>query len=113
MDESAERRRHPRHRVVRAIMVRPNGHRHDAQVLDLSRGGARVTLPQHWSPVSGAALRLYFSSNGSASDDGGEEEITLRGHVTRVGLDDMGVEFEPAQEDRIRELIESLGSQRH
>ena len=102
MDETYERRRHARQRVVRAIMVRPNGHRHDAQVLDLSRGGARVTLPQHWSPVSGAALRLYF-------DGTDEEEITLRGHVTRVGLDDMGVEFEPAQEDRIRQLIESLG----
>lgn len=102
MNETHERRRHPRQRVMRAVMVRPNGHRHDAQVLDLSRGGARVTLPQHWSPVSGAALRLYF-------DGASDEEITLRGHVTRVGLDDMGVAFEPAQEDRIRELFEALG----
>ena len=102
MDESQERRRYARQRVVRAIMVRPNGHRHDAQVLDLSRGGARVTLPQHCSPERGAALRLYFDADS-------EGEITLQGHVTRVGLDDIGVEFEPAQEDRIRELLETLG----
>ena len=101
--EHEERRRFPRQQVVRAIMVRPNGHRHDAQVLDLSLGGARVTLPQHWSPVNGAALRLYFEN---ADHD---ESITLRGHVTRVGLDDIGVEFEPAQEADIRELFASLG----
>jgi hypothetical protein len=34
--------------------VRPNGHKLDAQLLDLSLGGARVTLPQHWSPENGA-----------------------------------------------------------
>ena len=101
--EHEERRRSPRRQVVRAIMVRPNGHRHDAQVLDLSLGGARVTLPQHWSPVSGAALRLYFEN----ADN--HESITLRGHVTRVGMEDMGVEFEPAQEADIRELFASLG----
>ena len=101
--EHEERRRSPRRQVVRAIMVRPNGHRHDAQVLDLSLGGARVTLPQHWSPVSGAALRLYFEN----ADN--HESITLRGHVTRVGMEDMGVEFEPSQEADIRELFASLG----
>jgi hypothetical protein len=101
--EFEERRRAPRRQVVRAIMVRPNGHRHDAQVLDLSLGGARVTLPQHWSPVSGAALRLYFEN----ADN--HESITLRGHVTRVGVEDMGVEFEPSQEADIRELFASLG----
>jgi hypothetical protein len=84
-------------------MVRPNGHKHDAQVLDLSLGGARVTLPQHWSPVNGAALRLYFEN----ADE--QESITLRGHVTRVGLDDIGVEFEPAQDADIKELFASLG----
>ena len=103
MDESQERRRHPRQRVVRAIMVRPNGHRHDAQVLDLSRGGARVTLPQHWSPERGAQLRIYFENG----DD--HESVTLRGHVTRVGMEDMGVEFDPAQEASIRDLLASLG----
>ena len=101
--EFEERRRAPRRQVVRAIMVRPNGHRHDAQVLDLSLGGARVTLPQHWSPVNGAALRLYFEN----ADN--HESITLRGHVTRVGVEDMGVEFEPSQEADIRELFASLG----
>ena len=101
--EQDERRQFPRKQVVRAIMVRPNGHRHDAQVLDLSLGGARVSLPQHWAPVNGAALRLYFE-NGDQ-----HESITLRGHVTRVGLDDMGVEFDASQEAHIRELFASLG----
>jgi hypothetical protein len=102
-EEPTVRRRYPRQQVVRAIMVRPNGHRHDAQLLDLSLGGARVTLPQHWSPENGAMVRIYFE-NGDQ-----EESITLRGHVTRVGLDDMGVEFEPAQDADIRELFASLG----
>jgi len=102
-EEPTERRRYPRQQVVRAIMVRPNGHRHDAQLLDLSLGGARVTLPQHWSPENGAMVRIYFE-NGDQ-----EESITLRGHVTRVGLDDMGVEFDASQESHIRELFASLG----
>ena len=102
-EEPTERRRYQRQQVVRAIMVRPNGHRHDAQLLDLSVGGARVTLPQLWSPENGAMVRIYFE-NGDQ-----EESITLRGHVTRVGLDDMGVEFEPAQDADIRELFASLG----
>jgi hypothetical protein len=98
-----DRRRFPRREVVRAIMVRPNGHKHEAQVLDLSLGGARVTLPQHWSPQNGATLRLYFE-NGDK-----DESITLLGHVARVGLDEIGVEFEPSQEANIRELFASLG----
>ena len=102
-DDQTERRRFSRHKVVRAIMVRPNGHRLDAQVLDLSYGGARVTLPQHWTPPNGASLRLYFENQDE------HESITLRGHVTRVGLDDIGVEFEPAQEKDIQELFASLG----
>ena len=102
-EEPTERRRYQRQQVVRAIMVRPNGHRHDAQLLDLSLGGARVTLPQHWSPENGAMVRIYFE-NGDQ-----EESITLRGHVTRVGVEDIGVEFDPAQEADIRELFASLG----
>lgn len=103
MDESLERRRHPRHPLVRAVMVRPNGHRHDARILDLSLGGARVTLPQHWSPERGAQLRIYFENGND------EESITLLGHVTRVGMEDIGVEFDPAQEASIRDLLASLG----
>jgi|GEM_PF-1742215 hypothetical protein len=98
-----DRRRHSRQQVVRAILVRPNGHKLDAQLLDLSLGGARVTLPQHWSPENGAALRLYFENEDN------HESITLRGHVTRVGLDDLGVEFDPAQEADIKDLFASLG----
>jgi hypothetical protein len=104
MDEQRDdRRRFPRQPMVRAILVRPNGHKLDAHVLDLSLGGARVTLPEHWKPEDGAALRLYFE-NGDR-----DEAITLRGHVTRVGLDDIGVEFDPAQEADIRDLFASLG----
>ncbi|KGQ18106.1 hypothetical protein LF41_1460 [Lysobacter dokdonensis DS-58] len=102
-EQHDDRRRYPRQQMVRAILVRPNGHKLDSHLLDLSLGGARVTLPQHWSPQNGAALRLYFE-NGDA-----EESITLRGHVTRVGLDDIGVEFDPAQEADIRDLFASLG----
>ena len=102
-EQHDDRRRFPRKAMVKAIMVRPNGHRHDAHLLDLSLGGARVTLPEHWNPQTGAPLRIYFE-NGDQ-----QESITLRGHVTRVGVEDIGVEFDPAQEADIRELFASLG----
>ena len=101
-----EQRKHPRHEVLNAVMVTPNGDRHDAQVLDISLGGARLRLPDDWVPKDGAALRVFFLFD---TDDA----ITLQGQVSRVAVDHMGVEFAPAQEERIRALLEVLTSQKH
>ena len=98
-----EQRRHPRHDVVDAVMITPNGDRHDAQVLDLSLGGARLRLPDDWTPKDGAALRVFFLFDTS-------DAITLEGQVTRVAVDHMGVQFAPHQEGRIRSLLEALAN---
>lgn len=98
-----EQRRHPRMEIVDAVMITPNGDRHDAQVLDLSLGGARLRRPDDWTPKDGAALRVFFLFDTS-------DAITLHGQVTRVAVDHMGVEFAPDQEGQIRALLEALAA---
>jgi len=102
MEQNVEKRRHPRQEVFSAIMVTPNGDRHSAHVLDLSLGGARLDLPAHWSPHDGAALRMFFMV-------GDDHTVVLRGRVARVAVDHLGVQFDPAQEEDIRELLYMMG----
>ena len=103
MSPTTEQRAYPRKRTLTAVMVTPNGHQHDAQVLDLSLGGARLRLPGDWTPRDGATLRISFLQD---TDDA----VTLVGHVTRVAVDHMGVAFDPAQEPQVRELFDAIGA---
>jgi hypothetical protein len=103
MSTSTEKRAAPRMRTLTAVMVSPNGHAHDAQVLDLSLGGARVRLPQDWTPSDGTHLRMFFLQDT-------DHAITLEGQVTRVAVDHMGVAFDPTQEERVRELFDAIGA---
>lgn len=103
MPSEAENRRHPRHDTLQAVMVTPNGHQHAARVMNLSLGGARMSLPEHWLPDDGTALRVYFRID--------EDEFALRGHVTRVTVDHLGIAFDPAQDDGIERLFAALGLQ--
>lgn|SRR5687768_2329343 len=96
-----EQRKHTRRDVLEAVMVTPNGDRHDAVVLDMSLGGARMRLPDDWAPKLGAALRVFFLFDTS-------DAVTLEGRVTRVAVDHMGVQFAPEQEERIRELLDAV-----
>ena len=96
-----EQRKHTRRDVLEAVMVTPNGDRHDAVVLDMSLGGARLRLPDDWAPKPGSALRVFFLFDTS-------DAITLEGRVTRVAVDHMGVQFAPEQEERIRELLDAV-----
>ena len=102
MDTAVEKRRYPRREIMGAVMIAPNGNQHDAEVLDLSEGGVRVDLPDDWVPSDGAALKVFFVFDGYQS-------IMLESHVARIAIDHMGLEFEPAQEDRIRQLLEVAG----
>ena len=97
-----EQRKHPRRDVLEAVMVTPNGDRHDAVVLDMSLGGARMQLPDDWAPKLGAALRVFFLFDTS-------DAVTLEGRVARVAVDHMGVQFAPEQEERIRQLLDAVG----
>ena len=99
MDQTIEKRRLPRQQVSSAVMIAPNGHRHNAQIFDISAGGVRVGLPEDWVPSDGTSLRVYFLFDT-------DHPIMLHGHVTRVAVDHLGLEFEPAQEERIFELMQ-------
>ena len=101
MAETGEKRRDPRHDVLKAIMVRPNGEQHASQVIDISISGARLRLPEDWNPADGAHLRMYFGFDGDPATQ-------LEGRVTRVAIDHLGVEFDQHQETRIRALLETL-----
>jgi hypothetical protein len=101
-DPTREKRRHPRREVFSAVMVTPNGDRHRAHVLDLSAGGARVDLPADWVPSNGARLKVFFRVDS-------DREIALDTHVVRVAIDHLGLEFDPAQDERIEQLLEEVG----
>lgn len=103
MNTSTDKRASPRMRTLTAVMVSPNGHAHDAQVLDLSLGGARLRLPQDWTPRDGTHLRMFFLQDT-------DNAITLEGQVTRVAVDHMGVSFDPSQEPQVRELFDAIGA---
>jgi hypothetical protein len=94
-----EKRRTPRWEVSGAVMITPNGAGHETEVFDISAGGARVGLPDDWTPADGASLRVFFL-------DDIDCPIMLQGHVTRVAANHLGLEFEPAQERRISELMQ-------
>ena len=100
MNTIAEKRRHRRREIVGAVMIAPNGNQHDARVLDLSEGGVRVDLPHDdWAPSDGAHVKVFFVFDGY-------QEIMLDSHVARIAIDHMGLEFDPAQEDRIQHLLD-------
>jgi hypothetical protein len=96
-----EQRQAPREETSGAVMITPNGHGHEAEIFDISAGGARLGLPDDWTPVDGAPLRVFFLAD---SDD----PIMLHGHVARVAVDHLGLAFEPEQEGRIRALMRRL-----
>lgn len=97
----AERRQTSRREVHDAVMISPNGHGHDAEIFDISAGGARVGLSDDWTPADGASLKVFFLVD---SDD----PIMLYGHVVRVAIDHLGLAFEPDQEGRILALMRRL-----
>ena len=101
MDQVIEKRQHPRQNVVSAVMVAPNGDQHSAQLMDLSLGGARVGLPDDWTPSDGTALRLFFFADTANA-------IVLAVRVKRVAIDHLGLEFSPEQEGQIQHLLEVL-----
>jgi hypothetical protein len=106
MDAISELRRHGRQEILSAVMITPAEEADSAMAmaLDLSLGGARVGLLDDWRPAPGTPLWLSFLFD----DDQVDQAITLRGHVTRVTVDHLGVEFEPAQDERIQHLLEQF-----
>jgi len=97
----AERRRHRRAEVATIILVSPNGHENRSVVYDMSRSGARISLPRDLDFGIGAGVRLYFPRvHGST--------VVLGAKIVRVAIDHLGIEFGPGQEAIIHKLLESL-----
>jgi len=101
METSIERRRYPRHKVLSAVVVTPNGHGYDTHVLDISAGGALVANPATWMPDAGASLKLMFLSES-------DEPIVLHAHITRAATDQLGVSFDETQDSDIQHVLEML-----
>jgi hypothetical protein len=106
MDAISELRRHGRQEILSAVMITPAAEADSAMALalDLSLGGTRIGLLDAWRPAPGTPLWLSFLFDNDPAD----EAIILRGHVTRVTVDHLGVEFEPAQDERIQQLLEQF-----
>jgi hypothetical protein len=97
----AERRRHRRSEVATIILVAPNGNENRSVVYDMSRSGARISIPRELDFGVGAGVRLYFPRvHGST--------IMLGARIVRVEMDNLGLEFGPGQESTIHKLLESL-----
>ena len=94
-----EQRRTQRWKVSGAVTITPNGAAHATEIFDISAGGARLGLPNDWTPAKGASVRAFFL-------DDIDCPIELQGHVTRVAANHLGLEFEPAQDRRISELLQ-------
>lgn len=103
MEATTEQRRFRRRKVLSAVIVTPNGHGHDTYILDISEGGACVALPSDWVPVDDAPLKMLFLPET-------DTPVVLQAHVRRVALDHLGVAFDEAQADGVRELLAGLGS---
>ncbi|WP_166212611.1 PilZ domain-containing protein [Cognatiluteimonas telluris] len=102
METTTEQRRFRRQPISSAVIVTPNGHGHDTRILDISEGGACVALPSDWVPVAGAPLKILFLADSPTP-------LMLKARVARVGMDHLGVEFDPVQDDSVRALLEGLG----
>ena len=99
-DTGRERRRHERLDVSAAILVSPNGHPHDTTIYDLSAGGARIGLPEHFEHDVGALVRLYFPNTPGS--------MVLFAEIKRMSVDHLGVEFAEGQQDQVYRLIDEL-----
>lgn len=85
-----------------AVVVTPNGHGHDTQVLDISTGGARVAATSDWTPVAGAHVKVLFLPDS-------DSPIVLQARVARLATDHLGLEFDIAQDEDVRQLLEAMG----
>jgi len=95
-----DRRRHERADVSAAILVSPNGHPHHTTIFDLSLGGARIGLPEHFEHNVGALVRLYFPNTPGP--------MVLFAEIKRMGVDHVGVQFADGQQEQVYRVMAEL-----
>lgn len=94
----AEKRRHPRKDIFTAALIAVGDEGFLSEVWDLSRGGARVGRPRRWTLGAGTPARIYFMLDQ-------ETVIAVQARVVRVAEENLGIEFDPGQEERIQALL--------
>jgi len=93
-----ENRRHPRAGVALAVVVTPSGAKPVTAVIDLSEGGTCLDWSLRDDISPGTPVHLCFLLDG-------EQAIEIDGRVVRVGGGYAGIEFLPAQQDIVRQLL--------
>jgi hypothetical protein len=96
--DHTEKRRYPRTRVNLAAEVLQSAPGPVTAVIDLSEGGACLDWSMSDAIAVGAPLRLRFLL-------AGKQTIEVDGRVVRIGAGHAGVEFLPAQQDVVRQLL--------
>jgi hypothetical protein len=98
MSSVIEKRRHPRLSVYSAVMAVTGNEGYLSDVKDLSQSGACIGRPKSWPTPPPKTCRVFFIFDQ-------ETVIAIDTRIVRNGTDDLGLEFEPGQEDRVETLL--------
>lgn len=93
-----DHRRHPRESVALAVVVTPSGRAPVKAVIDLSEGGTCLDWSLRDDISVGTPVHLCFLLDG-------DQGIELDGRIVRVDGVHAGIEFLPAQQDIVRQLL--------
>ena len=93
-----EKRRHPRKDIFTAALIAIEEDGYLTEVWDLSQGGARVGRPRTWNRAPGIAARVYFMLDQ-------ETIISVTARIVRVVDENLGIEFDKGQEQRVDKLL--------
>jgi hypothetical protein len=93
-----DHRRHPRKRVAMKVAVSASKPKPVTATIDLSEGGACLDWSLRDDITVGTPVHLSFLLDGG-------QAIELDGRVVRVSAGHAGIEFLPAQQDIVRQLL--------
>jgi len=96
--DGIDHRRHRRQSVTLAVVVTPSGAKPVTAVIDLSEGGTCLDWSLRDDISVGTPVHLCFLLEG-------EQVIEIDGRVVRVSAGHAGIEFLPAQQDIVRQLL--------
>lgn len=98
MSSAIEKRRHPRLAIYSAAMAVTGNEGYLSDVKDLSQSGACIGRPKNWPANAPDTCRVYFIFDQ-------ETVIGIDARIVRNGTNDLGLEFEPGQEERVESLL--------
>jgi hypothetical protein len=96
--DGIDQRRHRRESVTLAVVVTPSGAKPVTAVIDLSEGGTCLDWTLRDDISLGTPVHLCFLLDG-------QQAIEIDGRIVRVGSGHAGIEFLPAQQDLVRQLL--------